>query len=62
MTVEFDRQKLRRFENSYVEAKANGETEFIFDGQTWLVEYAKHVIIYLNEVLVHRATTKQIVK
>jgi hypothetical protein len=46
--VTFSKQKLIRFENEYNEAVKEKCDAFEFDGNTYMVGYAKHLIAYLK--------------
>lgn len=40
---------LKRFKRAYADAVATKQEQFEFQGQTYLTEYAKHLIEYLTE-------------
>ena len=40
--------KLARFRVAYEDAKAAGQTEFLFDGNEFLTKYAAYLIEYLE--------------
>lgn len=46
--IDFDRPKLDRLKKDYDKAKASGAEQFTFDGEVYLVSYAKYVIEYLE--------------
>jgi hypothetical protein len=46
--VNWDRAMLRRFKSDYAEAVECGEDSFRFDGNDYLVGYAKYLICYLE--------------
>jgi hypothetical protein len=48
MKIYFTRAKLAQLKKAYHKAKAQGRTEFKFEGKTVLVAYAKYLIEYLD--------------
>jgi hypothetical protein len=49
--AEFNREVLERFKAARDEAIGLGHTAFTFEGNVWLVDYAKYVIEYLESRL-----------
>lgn len=54
--VEFTPATLARFKTAHAQAKAAGKDQFDFDGNLWLVSYAKYVIEYLDAQFARRPT------
>jgi hypothetical protein len=46
-SVSWTRPKLIRFAKAYEAAKANGCDSFVFDGDDYLVSYAKYMLQFL---------------
>lgn len=46
--IEFDRAKLSRFKEVYDACVLDGRQSFPFEGEVFLVDYAKYVIEYLT--------------
>lgn len=49
--IEFDVRKLKRFKLAYKIAVADGVDHFTFEGDDYLVDYARYAIEYLEERL-----------
>lgn len=47
-SIDFDEPTYRRFKRAYQIAQKAHRTEFEFDGQTFLLEFAKYVLEYLE--------------
>jgi len=47
--IEFTPAKYRKFKAAYESAKASGAETFEFEGNDFLVAYAKYVIMYLEQ-------------
>jgi hypothetical protein len=47
-TVSFDEDKLSNFKRAYNNAKKEGKDIFIFDGNEFVLGYAKYMIEYLE--------------
>jgi hypothetical protein len=47
-TINFDEPTYRRFKRAYQIAEKAHRTEFEFDNQTYLLEFAKYVLEYLE--------------
>jgi capsular polysaccharide biosynthesis protein len=47
-TVGFDREKLERLRAARDAALLEGKTVFEFEGETYMIEYAKYLIEYLD--------------
>lgn len=50
-TMTFNSFTLKHFKNAYDRARREGHEEFSFDGQQYLVSYAKYLIEYLESRL-----------
>jgi hypothetical protein len=50
-TINFDRIKLKALKKKYTEAVKDNKETFIFEGNEFLVSYAKYVIEYLENKL-----------
>ena len=46
--VEFDRQKIRRLQMTYNQAAAEAANTFEFEGYTYVTNYAKYLLEYLD--------------
>lgn len=49
--VEFTPEKRDRLKHAYERAVKRGDDKFTFDGDVYLVSYAKYVLEYLNNML-----------
>jgi hypothetical protein len=47
----WDRRRLTTFRLEWIDALTKGATQFNFEGHEYLVEYAKYMIDYLDEML-----------
>ena len=47
-TIEFDRAKVKRLRAAYTEARTQKADEFIFDGNTFVTDYAMYLLEYLD--------------
>lgn len=47
-TVLWDRQKLKAFKKAFADAADMDELDFIFEGNLYLVTYARYLIEYLE--------------
>lgn len=50
-TVKFDRPMLERLKKAKQEAEQAGQQQFTFEGNDYLVAYAKYLIEYLDKAL-----------
>jgi hypothetical protein len=46
--ITFDRRKVEQFRKAYNRARAAGETQFVFEGHSLLVAYARYMLEYLD--------------
>lgn len=49
--INWDRPMLERFKKAYDAARKAGDTQFEFDGNVFVTDYAKYLIEYLEGVL-----------
>ena len=47
--IEFDLSKLKQLKKAYTEAVKDEKEVFTFEGDEWVVGYAKYAIIYLED-------------
>lgn len=50
-TVSFDRAKKRRLRAAFNKAEADGREEFTFEGNPYLVAYARYLLEWLDTIL-----------
>jgi hypothetical protein len=53
--ITFDRRKVEQLRKAYTQAWAAGETQFVFEGHSLLVAYARYMLEYLDLRVVRRA-------
>ena len=54
--ITWDRPMLNRFKLAYQSAKLQKLRQFDFEGNSYLIDYAKYLIEYLNETIGNPAT------